>query len=79
MTASMNCKGDCWDNAPMESFRGTLKTELVHHRRYRTREQAIQEITEYIESFTTGSENRLASATLRAQLFNRSGVIICLQ
>ena len=35
----------------MESFWGTLKNELVHHRRYRTRAQAIQEITEYIEIF----------------------------
>jgi len=51
MTASMSRKGNCYDNAPMESFWGTLKQELVHHRRYRTREEAIQEITEYIEIF----------------------------
>ena len=51
MTASMSRKGNCYDNAPMESFWGTLKQELVHHRRYRTREEAIQEITEYIEVF----------------------------
>lgn len=37
--------------APMESCRGTLKNERVHHRRYHTRAQAIQEITEYIEIF----------------------------
>lgn len=36
---------------PMESFWGTLKQELVHHRRYRTRQEAIQETTEYIEIF----------------------------
>jgi len=35
----------------MESFWGTLKNELVHHRRYRTREEAIMDITEYIEIF----------------------------
>jgi putative transposase len=35
----------------MESFWGTLKNELVHHRRYDTREQARREITEYIELF----------------------------
>jgi putative transposase len=35
----------------MESFWGTLKNELVHHRRFVTREQARQEITEYIEIF----------------------------
>ena len=34
--------GNCYDNAPMESFRGTIKNELIHHRRYRTREEAIR-------------------------------------
>ena len=51
MKASMSRKGNCYDNAPMESFWGTLKQELVHHRRYHTRQEAIQEITEYIEIF----------------------------
>jgi transposase InsO family protein len=51
LKASMSRKGNCFDNAPMESFWGTLKQELVHHRRYRTRQEAIQDITEYIEIF----------------------------
>lgn len=51
MTTSMSRKGNCYDNAPMESFWGTLKNELVHHRRYATRQEAIREITEYIEVF----------------------------
>jgi len=51
MKASMSRKGDCYDNTPMESFWGTLKNELVHHCRYKTREEAIREITEYIEVF----------------------------
>ena len=51
MRASMSRKGNCYDNAPMESFWGTLKNELVHHRRYMTRQEAIPEITEYIEVF----------------------------
>ena len=51
MQASMSRKANCWDNASMESFWGTLKTELVHHRRFASREQARQEITEYIEIF----------------------------
>jgi transposase InsO family protein len=51
MRASMSRKGNCYDNAPMESFWGKLKNELVHHRRYKTREQAIREITEHIEVF----------------------------
>ena len=47
----MSRKGNCYDNAPMESFWGTLKSELVHHRHYITREEAIKDITEYIEVF----------------------------
>jgi transposase InsO family protein len=51
MEASMSGKGDCWDNAAMESFWSTLKTELVHHEQYATRDQARQSIFEYIEVF----------------------------
>lgn len=51
MRSSMSRKGDCWDNAPMESFWGTLKTELVYHCRFINREQAKRVITEYIEVF----------------------------
>jgi putative transposase len=51
LKASMSRKGNCYDNAPMESFWGTLKQELVHHHRYRTRREAIRDITEYIEIF----------------------------
>jgi len=51
LIASMSRKGNCYDNAPMESFWGTLKQELVHHRWYRTRQEAVRDITEYIESF----------------------------
>lgn len=51
MKASMSRKGNCYDNAPMESFWGTLKNELVYHHRYTTRNKAIREITEYIEVF----------------------------
>jgi len=48
---SMSGRGDCWDNAVMESFWGTLKTELVNHEHYQTREQARASIFEYIEVF----------------------------
>ena len=48
---SMSRKGDCWDNAVAESFFHTLKTELVFHERYKTREQAKASIFEYIEVF----------------------------
>jgi putative transposase len=48
---SMSGKGQCWDNAPMESFFASLKKELVHHERYTAREDAKASIFEYIESF----------------------------
>jgi putative transposase len=51
MQASMSRKGNCYDNAPMESFWGSLKNELVHHRCYATRSEAISSIQEYIEIF----------------------------
>ena len=51
MQSSMSGKGNCWDNAVKESFWSTLKTELVHHQKYATREQARQSIFEYIEIF----------------------------
>jgi transposase InsO family protein len=51
ITPSMSRKGHCWDNACVESFFGTLKRELVYHRHYATREEATQDIFEYIEVF----------------------------
>ena len=51
LEASMSGSGNCYDNAPMESFWGILKQELIHHRHYHTRREAIAEITEYIEIF----------------------------
>ena len=44
-------KGDCWDNAPMESFFGALKTECLHHFKFETRDQARQVVFDYIEVF----------------------------
>jgi transposase InsO family protein len=51
MQSSMSRTGNCYDNAPIESFFGTLKTELVHHRHYATRAEAKTDIFEYIEVF----------------------------
>jgi putative transposase len=48
---SMNSVGSWYDNAPMESFFGTLKSELVHHRAYFTREEARLDLFFYIEAF----------------------------
>ena len=48
---SMSRKGDCWDNAPMESFFHTLKTELVMHCDYKTRDDARASLFDYVEVF----------------------------
>ena len=71
MRASMSRKGDCYDNAPMESFWGTLKNELVHHRRYKTREQAIREITEYIEVFYNRQRRQARLGYLSPAIYER--------
>lgn len=51
LLCSMSRKGNCWDNAPAESFFGKLKTELVHHCDYATHTEARQSIFKYIEFF----------------------------
>jgi len=51
MRCSMSRKGNCWDNAPVESFFGSLKQELVFHQKYPTRFHARQSLFEYIERF----------------------------
>jgi len=59
---SMSRKGNAYDNAVVESFFGNLKNELVHHRRFVTREQARAEIFDYIEVFYN---RQRAHATLK--------------
>lgn len=51
MQASISRRGNCFDNASIESFWGSLKNELVYRRKFVTRNQAEKEITEYIEIF----------------------------
>jgi transposase InsO family protein len=51
ITCSMSRRGDCWDNAPMESFFASLKKELVHQEDYRSRAEARASVFEYIEVF----------------------------
>ncbi|GHP00851.1 transposase [Reticulibacter mediterranei] len=48
---SMSKKGDCYDNAMMESFFSSLKTECVHRQAYQSRAQAKQSVFEWIEVF----------------------------
>ncbi len=51
LVCSMSRKGNCWDNAPMESWFHTLKVELVQGRIFNTRRQATSELFEYVEVF----------------------------
>jgi putative transposase len=60
MICSMSRKGDCWDNAVMESFFGSMKTECTHHRRYHSRSEAKRDIFHYMEVFY--NHQRLHSA-----------------
>jgi len=60
ITVSMSGKGDCWDNAVMEGFWATLKTEWVHQQQFQSRQQAKASIFEYIEVFY--NRNRLHSS-----------------
>ncbi|MBN2439325.1 MAG: IS3 family transposase [Deltaproteobacteria bacterium] len=71
MMASMSRKGNCYDNAPMESFWGTLKNEQVHHCRYATRQEAIQDITEYIEIFYNRQRKQARLGFLSPAAFER--------
>ena len=51
ITCSMSRKGDCWDNAVVESFFGSLKSERLHWRSYQTRAEARGNIVDYIAMF----------------------------
>ena len=51
MRSSMSRKGNCWDNAPTESFFNSFKNERVHGARYETRAEAIADAFDYIEPF----------------------------
>ncbi|MEK4509298.1 IS3 family transposase [Paenibacillus sp. FSL K6-2524] len=51
MISSMSRKGNCYDNACIESFHSILKKELVYCRRFRTKQQAKDELFRYIEFF----------------------------
>lgn len=59
MTCSMSRKGNCWDNAVVESFFSSLKTERANDTVYRTRNEARQDVFDYIEMFY--NSNRLHS------------------
>lgn len=66
---SMSRKGDCYDNAPMESFWGLLKNELVHHKNYGSQTEVITDVTEYIEIFYNRQRRQAALGYLSPAAF----------
>ena len=68
---SMSRVGNCLDNAAMESFFGTVKSELVHHRRYHTRAEARSDIFLYIEGFYNRRRRHSALGYLSPEQFER--------
>ncbi len=71
LKVSMSGTGNCYDNAPMESFWGTLKQELVHHRHYGSRGEAVRDITEYIEIFYNRQRRQARLGFLSPAAFER--------
>ena len=70
---SMSRKGDCWDNAVVESFFATLKTELIHHEDFLTRRQATGQIFWFIEGFyNTSRKHSFLGQISPAQFEERS-------
>lgn len=78
LQASMSRRGNCYDNAPMESFWGSLKNELVYHRRFATRAEAQSAIQEYIEIFYNRQRRHsrlgnLAPAVFEQRFYEQAG------
>ncbi|WP_412142223.1 IS3 family transposase, partial [Aeromonas media] len=71
MQTSMSRKGNCFDNAPIESFWGALKNELVHHHRFKTRAEAKAAIQEYIEIFYNRQRRHSRLGNISPAEFNK--------
>jgi putative transposase len=69
MRPSMSRKGNCYDNAPVESFWGALKEELIYQRRFRTRVEAKAAIQEYIEVFYNRMRRHSALGNVAPAIF----------
>jgi transposase InsO family protein len=68
ITCNMSRRGNCWDNAPMESFFSTLKKELVHQEQYATR----QSLFEYIEVFYNRERRHSALGYVSPETFEEA-------
>jgi putative transposase len=74
ITASMSRRGNCYDNAVMESFFSTLKTELAHRRKYASHEEARQSIFEWIEVFYNRQRRHSSLNNLSPEAFEAQSV-----
>lgn len=70
----MSRRGNCYDNAPMETFWASLKKEQVHHRHYKTRDEARTDIFDYIETFYNTIRRHSALGNMSPQDFTESFV-----
>ncbi|RQR68743.1 IS3 family transposase [Burkholderia sp. Bp9010] len=74
MRCSMSRKGNCWDNAPTESFFNSLKNERVHATRYRTHQDAKVDLFEYIEVFYNRSRRHSSLGFVSPERFLRDWI-----
>lgn len=72
ISCSMSRRGNCWDNAMMESFFATLKKERIHQERYATRGQARRSIFDYIERFYNRVRRHSALGHLSPEHFEQT-------
>ena len=72
ITCSMSRKGNCWDNAMMESFFATLKKERIHREDYATRSEARASVFDYIERFYNRLRRHSALGYLSPEQFEQS-------
>ncbi|MPW11479.1 transposase, partial [Paraburkholderia sp. CNPSo 3155] len=75
MRCSMSRKGNCWDNAPTESFFNSLKNERVHAARYRTHREAAADLFEYIEVFYNRSRRHSSLGFVSPAQFMRDWLV----
>ena len=71
LVGSLSRRGNCYDNAPMVSFFGSLQTERVQQHPYRTRTEARTDIFDYIERFYNRSRRHSALAYLSPVAFEQ--------
>jgi len=75
VTCSMSRSGNVWDNAAMESFFSSLKTERVARKIYRTRNQAKAEVFDYIERFYNPTRRHSTLGYISPMDFEKQAVV----